>query len=131
MDWTFDLFMEDSRLYHETPFKGVRCEDISNYRKYFMVWFKNRARDFKEEWLKTHQFLYDKVDGWIGDAFGKTLTDWFSDFYKDAYGQRPHLPTWFYVQAVGFPQSQDTARMFCASPVERAEEDAKEARESF
>lgn len=131
MDWTFDYFMEDSKAYHATPFKGVTCEDTSNYRKYFMVWFKNAARDFKEKWLKSHQFLYDKYDGWIGDAFGRTLTDWFSDFYKDAYGQRPHLPVWFYVQAVGLPSREDTMRTFCASPVEDAVRNARLARESF
>jgi len=130
MDWTFDYFMEDARAYHETPCKGI-YPDSSDYRKYFMVTFKNRARDFKAKWLKNHPYLYDKYDGYIGDAFGRTLTDWFSDFYKDAYGQRPHLPTWFYVHAVGFPQREDTARLFCADPIEAAEDDAKAARAAF
>ena len=131
MDWTFDLFMEDARAYHETPMKGVYCEDTSNYRKYFMVWYKNAARDFKAKWLENHAHLYDKHDGWIGDAFASTLMDWFSDFYKDAYGQRPHLPNWYYVQAVGFPSREDVGRTFCATPVEDAEEEAKRVREAF
>ena len=127
MDWTFDMFMEDARAYHETM-RGVYYEDTRNYRRYFMVRFKNAARDFKEEWFKTHKYQYDSRDGWIGDAFGKTLTDWFSDFYKDTYNQRPHLPLWFYVQATGLPSIEDTAWTFCATPIEDAEESAKEVR---
>lgn len=130
IDWTYDEFMEDAKLYHETPFKGVHVP-TDNYRRYFMVWFKNHARDFKAKWFETHEHLYDRYDGYIGDAFARTLTDWFSDFYKDAYGQRPHLPDWFYVQAVGFPMREDTGRTFCASPVEDAINEAKEARERW
>ena len=129
-DWTFDEFMEDAKLYHETPFKGV-YPDSSNYRKYFMVWFKNAARDFKAKWLEAHPYLYDRYDGYVGDAFAKTLNDWFSDFYKDTYGQRPHLPRWYYVHAVGLPQSEDTARTFCADPIRDAIFNAQEAREYF
>ena len=126
MDWTFDLFMEDARQYTaEEP------DNASDYRQYFMGWFKRAAKRFEVEWSKTHEHQYDRRDGYIGDAFGRTLTDWFSDFYKDAYGQRPHLPVWFYVHAVGFPQSADTARTFCASPMEDAERAAKEVRESW
>lgn len=130
MDWTFDFFMEDARRYHETPYKGVEA-DPSNYRRYFMVWFKNAARDFKAKWLETHAHLYDRYDGYVGDAFARTLSDWFSDFYKDTYGQRPHLAPWYYVQAAGLPTREDTARTFCASPVEDAELEAKMLRARF
>lgn len=132
MDWTFDFFMEDAIAYHETPCKGINPDHRGDYRKYFMVSFKNKARDFKAKWLENHAHLYDNRDGYIGDAFGRTLmTGWFSDFYKDAYGQRPHLPIWYYVQAVGFPQGEDTARTFCADPVGEAETDAKAVRMTF
>lgn len=130
-DWTFDYFMEDARAYHATPRKGIYPDSRGDYRRYFMVTFKNWARDFKAKWLNTHQHLYDRHDGYVGDAFAHTLTDCFSDFYKDAYGQRPHLPVWYYVQATGLPQSEDTARMFCANPVEDAEENAKVVRAAF
>ena len=129
-DWSFDQFMEDARAYKATPCKGVHCPSNASYRQYFMVSFKNFARDFKEKWYKTHEHLYDTYDGWIGDAFARELDDWcFSDFYKDAYNQRPHLSRWFYVQAVGLPHSEDTARTFCSSPVEEAMEMAKRMRE--
>ena len=71
-DWTYDEFMEDAKLYHETPFKGVHVP-TDNYRRYFMVWFKNHARDFKVKWFETHEHLYDRYDGYIGDAFARTL----------------------------------------------------------
>ena len=127
-DWTYDLFMEDASLYKATPRKGIHCRKNASYRECFMRWFKNRARDFETEWNAAHAYRYDRTDGWIGDTFAKTLDDCFSDFYKDAYGQRPHLPAWFYVQAVGLPMSEDTARTFCASPVNDAIESAKQAR---
>ena len=131
-DWTFDMFMEDAKLYKATPCKGVHCPKDADYRQYFMTTLKNYARDFKEEWFKTHEHLYDSYDGYIGDAFARSLYRFgFSDFYKEAYYQRPHLDTWYYVHAVGFPQSEDTARMFCASPVEYAINNAKRTREWF
>lgn len=131
-DWTYDMFLDDAMAYKATPIKGVHCSSDASYRKQFMVWFKNCARDFKDAWLKDHKFIYDRYDGYIGDAFAKRLSDMcFSDFYKDTYGQRPHLPAWFYVHAIGFPMNEDIARTFCATPVEDAVDDAKRNRESF
>lgn len=131
-DWTYDLFMEDAKKYNATPQKGVYCPSNADYRQYFMTSFKNYARDFRKEWEKTHDGNYDKYEGWIGDAFARSFDDWcFSDFYKEAYNQRPHLPRWFYVRAVGFYHSEDTARTFCASPVEDAMRTAKYNRENF
>lgn len=129
-DWTFDEFMQDSKLYKATPTKGVHCRRGASYNEEFMTWFKNLARDFKESWLQSHQFEYDDRDGWIGDAFAKILGDaCFSDYYKDTYGQRPHLDKWFYIQAVKLPMSQDVARTFCARPVEDAIENARRMKE--
>ena len=131
-DWTFDMFMEDAKLYKATPCKGVHCPKDADYRQYFMTAFKNYARDFEEQWRKDHEYLYDLRDGYIGDAFSRELSRFgFSDFYKEAYNQRPHLDRWFYVHAVGFPQSEDTVRTFCASPVEDAVNRAQRTREWF
>ena len=125
-DWTFDRFVEDSKKYSATPIKGVYSSSDADYRESFMRWFKNEARDFEADWMKTHKSLYDRYDGWIGDAFAERLSDMcFSDIYKDAYNQRPHLPSWYYIHAVGLPMEEDTSRMFCASPVEDAVENAK------
>ena len=131
-DWTFDLFMEDCNLYKATPIKGVHCRRDASDREKFMVWFKNRARDYLEKWNKSHDHLYDRYDGYIGDRFAEDLDKMlFSDFYKETYNQRPHLPRWFYVHALGLPMSEDIARTFCAYPVQEAIEEAKSYRENW
>ena len=125
MDWTYDKYLEDVKLY------GI--EDKSNgedYNSYFISRIKKAANKFLEDWKAKHDGkLYDH--GWVGDAFAATLTDWFSDFYKDTYNQRPHLPTWFYVHPLGLPMQEDTIRTFCASPIENAAEEARFRRESM
>ena len=134
VDWTFDRFMEDMRRYEAAgSIKEAAAAPSDDYRGYFAVWFKTAAKSFREEWLKSHKGLYDAYDGWCGDAFAakRIRADWFSDFYKDAYGQRPHLAPWFYVQAVGLPMKEDTIRTFCASPVEDAEYYARRVRNGF
>ncbi len=134
MDWTFDLFMEDAKLYSATPMKGVYCRKNASERERFMVWLKNAARDFAENWKKEHDGkLYDRYDGYIGDGFfaREFFEMGFSDYYKDIYGQRPHLDRWFYVQALGLDHSEDIIRTFCAYPVEDAIEEAKMNRETF
>ena len=126
-DWTFDMFMEDMAKYKATPRKGVHVRRDASERESFAVWFKNAARDFEAEWFKTHKYRFDGE--WIGDAFARELDGMcFSDFYKDTYGQRPHLARWFYVHALGFQQTGDVARTFCAEPVEDAVESARETR---
>jgi len=127
-DWTYDIFMSDAEKYKATPQKGVHPSRNASDRERFMTWFKNCARDFIEEWMKSHNSLYDH--GWIGDAFMKDFPEGFSDYYKDVYGQRPHLSTWFYLRATGLPSSEDTARLFCADPVGVATRLAKMNRES-
>ena len=132
-DWTFDYFMEDSKLYNATPMRGVHCASNASEREMFMVWFKNAARDFSAEWKNSHDGkLYDRYDGYIGDRFAAELDNLnFSDYYKETYGQRPHLDRWFYVQAVGFPHGDDVIRTFCAQPVDDAIRSAKICREAF
>ena len=125
-DWTYDKYVEDIKLY------GSDFEDSSNYTGYFMGFMKRSVERFLTKWNAAHDGkLYAKGYGYAGDAFVNSLGDWFSDFYKDAYGQRPHLPMWFYIHPLGLPMQEDTARMFCASPVEDAEENAKAVRAAF
>lgn len=91
-----------------------------------MTFIKGTVRDFCRDW-GDHQ--YDDIRGWIGDAYARELDQWFSDFYKDAYGQRPHLPVWYYVHILGLPMREDVSRLFCANPIENAIRDAKLTRE--
>lgn len=122
-DWTYDLFTEDVKIY------GI--EDKTNgedYHSYFISYVKRAADRFLNEWKAQHNgHLYDH--GWVGDAFAERIRDWFSDFYKDTYNQRPHLPMWFYVHPLGLPMSEDTARTFCANPIGDAADEARFRRE--
>lgn len=132
MDWTFDKFFEDSKMYKATPIKGVHCSATATDREQFMVWFKNTARDFKGQWLKSHTGLWDRYDGYIGDAFARELdTMNFSDIYKETYGQRPHLADWYYVHVIGFPTDEDVIRTFCETPIEDAVDCARRIREEI
>lgn len=125
-DWTYDLFVEDLKTY------GEDYNDTDNYNGYFIGYMKRSVKRFLDKWNREHDGkLYASGYGWAGDEFADTIRDWFSDFYKEAYGQRPHLPMWFYVHALGLPMEGDTARMFCADPIEDAIEFARELRKSF
>lgn len=126
-DWTYDQYISDVEKY------GADGESASNYNAYFIGYMKRSVARFLDKWNRKHNgCLYAKGYGYVGDEFAATLYDGgFSDFYKDAYGQRPHLPLWFYIHPLGLPMREDTSRMFCASPIEDAVENAKETRESF
>lgn len=128
-DYTYDMFMEDAKLYKALPYKGV-YPNTDNYRAYFMRHFKTYAENFRKNWLAKYGKNIANHSYWIGDAFADELDGSFSDFYKEAYGQRPHLPAWFYLQALdNFPSSEDTLRTFCARPIEQAIENARYVRE--
>lgn len=130
VDWSFDMFMEDVNRY-EGRRRGIHCSSKASDREQFMTWLKTEANEFKAKWLKDHNGrLYDRYDGWAGDRFAMNLCKgFFSDFYKDVYCQRPHLPIWYYVHSVNLPMSEDTARTFCAYPIEEAVDEAKRNRE--
>ena len=124
MDWTYDLYIEDLKTY------GIEDENSDNYNAYFVAKVKKYVAEFLAKWNEAHDGkLYVRHLGYAGDEFAKDMGEWFSDFYKDTYNQRPHLPTWFYVHPLGLPTSEDTLRTFCASPVEDAVESAKYVRE--
>ena len=131
MDWTYDMFFEDSTKYDATPMKGVYPNPKASDREKFMTWFKNLARDFRAEWHKAGLNDYDRFYGYIGDAFINSLHESiFSDYYKDVYGQRPHLDSWFYVRVLDdMPTGSDVIYTFCANPIRDAIQEAKEVRE--
>lgn len=122
MDWTYDLFVNDMNTYN------IEDKDDTYYNAYFIATVKERANNFKEKWLAEHdgKLFFDHV--WAGDAFAEDFLEWFSDFYKDCYRQRPHLPKWFYIHPLGLPMHEDTARLFCANPIEDAIDAAQEIR---
>lgn len=133
VDWSYDKFVEDAKLYSAKPIKGVHCRSNATDGEKFMTWLKDMVRDFKQEW--TEEFgdkMYVRGVGYIGDAFGTRMYEaGFSDYYKDTYGQRPHLDAWFYIHQLGLPTGQDTIRLFCSNPVEEAIADAKAVRKEM
>ena len=83
-DWTYDMFIEDSKKYNATPIKAVHCSRNASAEECFMTWFKNCARDFRIKWESKGRRDYDDRYGYIGDAFAKDIIayDCFSDYYK-------------------------------------------------
>lgn len=134
IDWTFDLFCADCEQYKATPIKGVHVSRNASDREKFIVWLKNMVRDFRADFHAENdgkdisKYGYD----YVGDFFERELWEsGFSDYYKDVYGQRPHLDTWYYVHVLGLPMTGDIARTFCASPIENAIYSAKLQRENW
>ena len=121
MDWTFDYFVEDMNKY------GLEDINSDDYRAYFVATVKGRINRFKEQWIAKHDGKM--FDGeWIGDAFKRWMLDWFSDFYKDAYGQRPHLPAVYYIHVMGLPMTGDTSWFAYGNVIADAVEAAKRCR---
>lgn len=125
-DWTYDLYLEDCKKY------GDDAKDSSDYNAYFIDYMKRSVERFLDKWNRAHDGkLYARGYGYAGDEFADTMLEGFSDFYKEAYGQRPHLPIWFYVHPLGLPMQEDTARGFCANPVEDAADEARWKRQNM
>ena len=127
MDWTFDYFVNDINAY------GVEDKNSKNYNAYFVAMIKEIANEFKDKWNEENSGkASSRGNGWNGDAFNEWFDwSWFSDFYKDTYGQRPHLPKWYYTKMLGFCQTEDTFRTFCAEPIEDAIWYAQETRKQL
>ena len=121
-DWTYDLYVNDVESTDEIKDK---------WRKNFITYMKEIVNEFKTNWLKDHDGkLYDGE--WVGDAFaGSDYLDCFSDYYKDAYNQRPHLDMWYYIHPLGLPMREDSFRTFCSDPIDSAKYSAKFIRENY
>ena len=121
-DWTYDKYVEDV--------KAVKAgHEIDTYSKEFVQSIIKSADKFLESWKAEHDGKYYD-HGWVGDAFKDRLYDMdFSDWYKEAYNQRPHLDYWYYVHVLGLPMRGDSSRLFDDDPVGDAMEYAKYTRE--
>ena len=135
-DWTFDLFCADCEQYKATPIKGVHVSRNASDREKFIVWLKNMVRDFRADFRAENDgkdialnYSYSAGLVYVGDFFKRELWEsGFSDYYKDVYGQRPHLDTWYYIYMLGLSTCEDTFRTFCAHPIENAIENAQRER---
>ena len=123
-DWTYDQYVQDVETY------DVSDSDNILYNAYFVAMIKKSAKNFLNRWIAEHSGkLYDGT--WVGDEFAINFMNWFSDFYKDTYGQRPHLPIWYYIHPLGLPMKEDSIRSFCARPIEDACNAARTCRETI
>ena len=132
IDWTYDKFVADCKKYNATPIKGVHPSRNASDEEFFIVWLKNLARDFRADFrAKNNGKDYDGSH-YVGDYFKQELRDaYFSDYYKDTYGQRPHLDMWYYIYVLGLPTGSDIIHTFCSHPIENASENAKRVRETL
>ena len=129
-DWTYDMFVEDARSYTNKAKNGDTSATTD--RECFMKAYQNAAMRFWVDWMAEHDGK--RYDGeWLGDAFARKVihSDWFSDYYKETYGQRPHLDDFYYVHVLDFPMGGDIAYTFCRNPIEDAVQNAKQTREHF
>ena len=129
MDWTFDIFFSDVEAYKNGTEFADNYTDVE-YRKEFIEYLADFINRRVDEWKSENDDrLYVNGKGYVGDYVIRKLNNSiFSDYYKEAYNQRPHLRTWYYVHVFGIPCGEDTARTFCASPIEDAVEYAENAR---
>lgn len=126
-DWTYDLFVGFVAKCMQTEPSENESDEMQ-----FTRWFIKKGQQFKEKWYENYGAYYVPGIGYAGDAFANEF-DWgyFSDWYKDVYGQRPHLENWYYATWLGMPMQDDISRMFCANPIDDAIEQAKRARNEF
>lgn len=127
IDWTSDLAYEDSKKATALPLrKGVRRACESDGVQLFQ-YLKTSAKFFMKDWAKKYgSKLYDNREGYAGDAWLRTLDmSWISDWYKDAYNQRPHFMYELFAMMVGLPTNADTTFTWTYHSLEEYVEDAK------
>lgn len=131
-DWTFDLFVEDAKTFKALPIKGVHCRSNASSAERFI----SQLKFICNSWIAENK---GKCESWeLERAFEYFFENEinFSDMYKDAYNQRPHLDPIYYMYALGYNEYINTlAYTFCSSSMKEKiashAEEAKRIRESF
>ena len=110
-DWSFDLFFETCQTTKALPIKGVHPSRNASEAEAFVAWLKADFRD----WLERMYEEYDCSRESLEDMFKMYAREsFFSDCYKDAFNQRPHLKPAFYLFAMGYENVGGLR--FCMSP---------------
>lgn len=130
MDFTFDMFVETLGTCKALPLAhGVYRNFGDDCASEFCTWLLTEAKEFKTHWsaLYGDKRYADRL--YIGNAFMNYI-DWsfFSDYYKDAFNQRPHLDRDLYVSALGFETNHDTIRAWSNMGVDYYSNRAKDIR---
>ena len=109
-DWIFDLALADAKKATALPLThGVHRHCESDGVALF-TYLKTSARAFKEEFLaRNNGHLYSDYEGYCGDAWlASGALHLVSDWYKDAYNQRPHFRKEVFAMLCGLPTGIDT-----------------------
>lgn len=98
-DWSFDRFVEVCKTTKALPIKGVHPSRNATTEEYFVACLKADFRDYKERLERD----FDMSRASLEDVFERFSREYnFSDWYKDAFNQRPHLEASFYLYAMGY-----------------------------
>lgn len=95
VDWSFDLALADAKKVRALPLAhGVSASKNATLGEQLFIY------------LKTLVKFYGQSDTPWDDAWEREI-DWsyVSDWYKDAYGQRPHFDKWYWRGLLGVYQS--------------------------
>lgn len=135
-DWTLDLFIADMNKAKALPLrKGVHLSSKATSEEHFCTWLKTSAKFFLEDWLAEHDGrIYDRYDGYVGDAWLYQISDCLSDWYKDTYNQRPHFYKEYFAKACNLPTNADIllfGSLGGSTPFENDLRSAKRNRERF
>lgn len=131
IDTTLDLAWEDAKNVVALPFKKGLHRKTANEGQALFQYLKTDAKFFKDEVFGGKNFDNHCGFTYVGDAWLEHL-DWgfVSDWYKDAYGQRPHFLREWFAKMCELPFSADTSMFFCKD-VDSWLEEARMAREEF
>ena len=104
IDWSFDQFYEDMKSVTALPLRnGVYSAKNLTEGQKLCQWLKTEAKFYAADNQKNGVYLNDTYE-YVGDSFANRLGEMlFSDWYKDAYNQRPHFDKAFVSMLCGLP----------------------------
>ena len=99
-DWSFDRFVEACGVKAQ-PIKGVYAPSSYTDAQKFVYYLKHDFAAYLADIYARYDFN-PRLDG-LEHVFERFCNEWdFSDYYKDVFNQRPHLPSEFYLYALGY-----------------------------
>lgn len=121
-DWTYDKFYATCQRTKALPLsRGVYMPATASYEEKFVARLKRDFADFLED-NKDAFMPYTRLE----EKFEYFAQEYcFSDMYKDAFNQRPHLEARFYCHALGYEVEHRILTLGGYNPT--IEEDADDA----
>ena len=109
-DWSFDMALADAKKATALPLvRGVH-RHFESLGVALFSHLKTSARAFEQEFrARNNGHLYSNFEGYCGDAWlASGALECVSDWYKDAYNQRPHFDKRVFAMLCGLPTGIDT-----------------------